>query len=258
MPQLKKHIFLVFFLSILGILGFIESARTQPKTGNLRIFEQIQQSPQLTEELAVLLRIALDRAWGTASPWPPNPSSIFQHPTAFFVTLKKNGETRACMGSLHPQKENFFLTLEHQLQLALFRDPWHRPVQRQELSGMEIYLTATGKPQSILRLQQINPARDGILIQSGNKSAIVLPGEAKTLSYLLNFAKKKAGIKAGEIYQVYFLPSISLEVPWEKKSFSSTPVPFYFSATTKKILSMGRKILKSQNSDQNKSNAKQT
>ncbi len=189
----------------------------QSQVDNLHIFEIIQKDPQLTRELEQLLRIALDRAWGTPTPWPQNFSPLFKRPVAFFVTLKKNGETRGCMGSLHPQKKNFFQTLENHLKLALFRDPWHRPVQKQELPEMEIYLTATGKPQPILRLQQLNPARDGILLQSGNKAAVVLPGEAKTLSYLIQFAKKKAGLKKGEMYQVYFLPSLSLGVSWEKK-----------------------------------------
>jgi hypothetical protein len=75
---------------------------------------------------------------------------------------------------------------------------------------MEIYLTTAGTPQAVERFDALSPRHDAILLKSGAKEAVVLPGEARTLRYLLAFAKAKAGVKKGEPYVVYRLPVVVL------------------------------------------------
>ena len=92
------------------------------------------------------------------------------------------------------------------LKAAMTQDPRHRRVEKSELPGMEIYLTTAGTPQPVSRFDALSPVHDAILLKSGAREAVVLPGEARTLRYLLAFAKAKAGVRKGEPYQVFRLP----------------------------------------------------
>lgn len=142
--------------------------------------------------------------------YPQDP--LFQKPLGLFVTAKKRGEVRGCMGSLLPREKSLADEVLKNLQKAFSHDPRHRPIQKDELPGMHIYVSALGSPKLLSKPYQIDPARDAILLKSGGKEAVALPGEAKTLRYLLAFLKAKAGLRKTENFQLYRLHSESLEV----------------------------------------------
>lgn len=173
---------------------------------------QIRHSPDLQIQLSAIVDTAIRRAFGEDPPLPSNLSPIFQSPMGVFVTAKRGDEVRGCMGSLFPKKGSLTEEIVANLQLAFLRDPRHRPIRREELEGMEIYLSTAGSPVAIERWGSVSPARDAIMLKSGSKEAVVLPGEARTLRYLLAFARAKAGIKKGEAYRIYRLPSETLWV----------------------------------------------
>jgi AMMECR1 domain-containing protein len=127
------------------------------------------------------------------------------------------------MGSLEAKTSSLTQEIERDLKLAFTQDPRHPPVEKSEVAGMEIFLTAVGNPVALRGFEGLSPARDGILIRSGMKEAVVLLGEAKTTRYLLAFAKAKAGIKRGESFQIYRLPSLTLSFALDDEVFSSGP-----------------------------------
>ncbi|HEX5033208.1 MAG TPA: AMMECR1 domain-containing protein [bacterium] len=160
--------------------------------------------------MAAILAVAMRRAWGESAAWPVNADPLFEEPLSVFVTLKKNEEIRGCMGSLKPRKSSLREEIAANLKAAMTQDPRHRRVEKSELPGMEIYLTTTGRPQPVPRVDALSPVHDAILLKSGAREAVVLPGEARTLRYLLAFAKAKAGVGKGETYQIYRLPVVVL------------------------------------------------
>ncbi len=146
----------------------------------------------------------------TESNFPVSP--LFKQSLAVFVTAKKEGQVKGCMGSLRPRKENLAQEIRENLKLAFTKDPQHRPVLKDEVSGMEIFVSALGSPRLLSKPYQVSPAHEAILMRSGSKEAIALPGEAKTLRYLLAFLKAKAGIGKKENFQLYRLESETVEV----------------------------------------------
>lgn len=174
----------------------------------------IRSSPQLRAQLAAVVDVAVRRAFGEAVAMPEGLDSVFLGPMGVFVTAKRGEEVRGCMGSLAPKKSSLAEEIAANLQLAFFRDLRHRPILREELAGMKIYLSATGAPLPIERWGSVSPARDAILLKSGAKEAVVLPGEARTQRYLLAFAKAKAGVKKGEAFRLYRLPVEVVEADW--------------------------------------------
>jgi len=178
----------------------------------LQRFQTIRSDPRLQAQLAQIVDTAVRRALGKEAALPEGLDPVFQRPMGVFVTAKRGDEVRGCMGSLQPKQGSLAEEIVKNLDLAFTRDPRHRPIRQEELPGMEIYLSAVGDPQPVFRWDALSPARDGILLKSGSKEAVVLPGEAKTLRYLLAFAKAKAGIRRGEAYQLYRLPAEVLSV----------------------------------------------
>jgi len=199
-------IFIMFFIN-----GALSTGWTQTDT-SLRSFENIRHQPRLMAQLEQIIQLGIQKAFGKSIALPNDLQPIFKKSLAVFVTVKKNGEVRACMGSLRPQQENLAKEIVANLKLAFFEDPRHRPVQEQEIDDLEFYITAVGRPVLIKRVDRLNPARDAVLLRYGKKEGVVLPGEAKTMSYLIKFARAKAGIKKGEPFQVYRIPAVTQKV----------------------------------------------
>ncbi|KAB2839101.1 AMMECR1 domain-containing protein [bacterium] len=177
-------------------------------------FREIRASPQLRAQLSSIVSVAVRRAFGEEAAMPPDLDAIFLKPMGVFVTAKRGDEVRGCMGSLLPKRGSLAEEISANLQLAFLRDPRHRPIRREELTGMNIYLSAAGSPLLIERWNSVSPARDAILLKSGAKEAVVLPGEARTQRYLLAFAKAKAGVKKGEAFRLYRLPVEVIKADW--------------------------------------------
>ena len=193
----KTHIFLILICLIPG--GVLAGP-----------LDEIRRNPQWMAQVQEVILGAVENNFGKAQTLPQDLGSPLQKPQALFVTAKKDGRVRGCMGTLQAKEASLAEEIVVNLQKAFSQDPRHHPIQKSETSGMEIFLTVVGKPIRVHRVDTLNPARDSVLIRHGNKTGVVLAGEAKTLRYLLAFAKAKAGIKKGEPYQVFRLPSQTL------------------------------------------------
>ena len=203
----RIYLFILCFALLSLARGFSPALAEEE---GLRRFRQIRSDPVLRAQLASIVEVAMGRAWGQDSPWPEKLDPIFDKPLGVFVTLKKGEEVRGCMGSLKARKSSLREEIAANLKAAMTQDPRHRKVEKEEVPGMEVYFTTAGKPQPVPRLNALSPVHDAILLKSGAKEAVVLPGEARTLRYLLAFAKAKAGVRRGETFQVYRLPVLVL------------------------------------------------
>lgn len=123
-------------------------------------------------------------------------------PTGVFVTLSKNGKSRACWGSLTPDKDLIKSTIYATIG-ALTREYRFTPVRSDEWKGLKVQVTLVRSLEPLSRISQQNPMLDGLLVRSGGKSGILLPGEASDAHYQLVQCKLKAGIRPGEPCQLY-------------------------------------------------------
>ncbi len=193
-------------------LFFIFPSVSFSQTPALKGFERLRTEAPLKSQLEAVVVVGLRNSFGEKIPLPEKLPSLFKLPQAVFVTLKKGEEVRGCMGSLKSKTPSLAEEIVQNLAKALFEDPRHRPIRKEELKGMDLFLTAVGDPRPVDRIERISPERDAVLIRSGAKEAVVLPGEAKTLRYLLAFAKAKAGIRKGEPIQVFRIPTVTVSV----------------------------------------------
>lgn len=129
----------------------------------------------------------------------------YDKPAGVFVTLSRNGKTRGCWGSISPQqgsvaKATVFATLG-----ALSKDYRYKPIRPGEVKFLKPQVTVVRAVEPVSSVRAVNPFRDGIMVRSGGKSGVILPGEASDAHYEFVMARLKAGIQPNEPCQIYKL-----------------------------------------------------
>ncbi len=129
----------------------------------------------------------------------------FRQSAGVFVTLSRGGKTRACWGSIYPQADTIAKSTVYATIGALTKEYRFKPVVASEWKKLKTQVTVIKSVEAIPRISFQNPLRDGLLVRSGGKSGVLLPGEASDAHYQLVQCKLKAGIKTGEPCQLYRL-----------------------------------------------------
>ena len=133
-------------------------------------------------------------------PLPRGFSSRLDVPQGAFVTLKKKGELRGCIGHIPP---DFQLreTVADMAAQAAFNDPRFRSVELKELEDIEIEISALTPMKPIPSAEEIKVGCDGVVIFKDGKSAVFLPQVAVEQKWgrieLLDNLCLKAGLPVG-------------------------------------------------------------
>jgi MEMO1 family protein len=133
-------------------------------------------------------------------PLPRLSSPILREPRGVFVTLKKRGDLRGCIGRMVPDRPLAELVGAMALQSA-FEDPRFSPVTSRELADLEIEISVLTPMKPVSGPNDIVVGRDGVLLQKGGRSAVFLPQVAPEQGWgrdeMLNHLSQKAGLPAG-------------------------------------------------------------
>ena len=122
-----------------------------------------------------------------------------------FVSLKKHGELRGCIGTFEPTRPNVALEIIHNAISAATRDPRFPPVEAHELSEIGYSVDILTKPEAVSDTKDLDPKRYGVIVESGWKKGLLLPDleGVDTVEYQLSIAKQKAGIGEEEPVRIY-------------------------------------------------------
>ena len=133
-------------------------------------------------------------------PLPRLSSPVLREPRGVFVTLKKRGDLRGCIGRMVPDRPLAELVGAMALQSA-FEDPRFSPVTPRELADLEIEISVLTPMKPVSGPNDIIVGRDGVLLQKGGKSAVFLPQVAPEQGWgrdeMLNHLSQKAGLPSG-------------------------------------------------------------
>ena len=130
-----------------------------------------------------------------SEPWLENIGAVF-------VTLKKHGILRGCIGSLKPYR-TLLDDLKANSLSAAFKDPRFPPVSADELTELSIEISVIGPSQVIDSnleadaMAQITPGIDGVILEYGHHQATFLPQVWEQLPDRMEFMahlKAKAGL----------------------------------------------------------------
>ena len=131
-----------------------------------------------------------------------NHTPVFDEDGACFVTLKKFGNLRGCIGSIIAHRPLIEDLVVHSKNSA-YHDPRFKPVEENEIKDLKINISLLSKPKPIEfsneedLLNKIIPNIDGIIIKDKGYQAVYLPSvweELPDKEVFLKSLKMKAGL----------------------------------------------------------------
>jgi AMMECR1 domain-containing protein len=168
---------------------------TDPALAPYQRFAESSDAPRLL----ALARAAIEDHWrerpasaDTVSiDWPGAPAGVY-------VTLTRGRETRACVGSPAPTRAGLVETVRSLAVLALSADRRRPPVRRDELERLGIAISFTDQGEPVTDPMLVDPGREGLLVTSSRGSVAFLPGEARTIRWALDEARRAGVLKRGD------------------------------------------------------------
>jgi MEMO1 family protein len=108
---------------------------------------------------------------------PPDPiPANLQAPSAVFVTLRKHGELRGCVGSVRPIEPTAAHELIRYAVASAIRDPRFDPVRLDEVQHLTITVQLLDPAEPVADISTLDPSRYGIIVRRGDRQALLLPG----------------------------------------------------------------------------------
>lgn len=161
-------------------------------------------SAELTEAdkkyLLALARKTIERFLETGTvPLPRASTPGLRRRQGAFVTLKKHGDLRGCIGHME-EDAPLALTVARMALQAAFRDPRFRPVEVGELPDLEVEISALTPFARVPGPQAIVVGRDGVVLEKKDRRAVFLPQVAPEQGWsrdeMLGHLCLKAGLSA--------------------------------------------------------------
>jgi len=153
-------------------------------------------------ELLALARKSVEYAVRERKAYEPSASSneSLNQERGAFVTLKKPGELRGCIGYTSAVKP-LYATVRDTATLAALRDTRFPPVAVSELPQLEYEISVLSPLRRVLDIRQIKVGQHGLLMKNGTYEGLLLPQvpveERWDRQRFLEETCAKAGMRAG-------------------------------------------------------------
>ncbi len=138
---------------------------------------------------------------------PPNdlPDEMIKQKAGVFVSIKKIGNLRGCIGTFMPTQENIAYEIIKNAISAAVDDPRFPPVTVSEFNDLTISVDVLSSPEEISNISELDPKKYGVIVSSGYKKGLLLPDleGVDTAEEQVDIAKRKAGIYPGEKIKLY-------------------------------------------------------
>ena len=124
---------------------------------------------------------------------------------ATFVSIKKLGDLRGCIGTVEPAYGDLAQEIIHNAIAAATRDPRFEPIDEAELAHLAYSVDVLSPPEPVGGLEALDPRRYGVIVQSGRRRGLLLPDlpGVDTADEQVAIARAKGGILPGEPSDLY-------------------------------------------------------
>jgi AmmeMemoRadiSam system protein A len=122
-----------------------------------------------------------------------------------FVSLKKNGQLRGCIGTFEPCQENIASEIIHNAVAAGVNDPRFWPVELDEIPELDFSVDVLTPPEPVRSRDELDPKRYGVIVNNGRRTGLLLPDldGVDTVDEQLSIACQKAGIAPDEPIHIF-------------------------------------------------------
>jgi len=125
-------------------------------------------------------------------------------PAGAFVSLKKAGQLRGCIGTIQPARPTLAEEIVDNAVSAATRDPRFQPLTIEELDDITISVDVLSAPEPVAGLEELDPSRYGVIVKCGWRKGVLLPDlpGITTPEEQVRIARLKAGIGSEEIVEL--------------------------------------------------------
>jgi AmmeMemoRadiSam system protein A len=154
------------------------------------------------------------------------PHEALRQPGATFVTLKRSGELRGCIGSLKPNRPLGVDVRENAI-AAAFRDPRFPPLAAFEYEATSVEVSLLSAAERVDAVDEdelvarLRPGFDGVILEHGRHRATFLPQVWEALADPREFLaalKRKAGLP-GDFWSPHVNVSRYGVTKWSESEF---------------------------------------
>jgi len=122
-----------------------------------------------------------------------------------FVSIKKHGQLRGCIGTFQPTGKNIAEEIIANAIHSASRDFRFPPVDPSELDELEYSVDVLTEPEPVSDISQLDPKEYGVIVESGCRRGLLLPDleGVNTAEEQINICRAKAGISEDEQVKLY-------------------------------------------------------
>ncbi|MDH4224928.1 MAG: AmmeMemoRadiSam system protein A [Deltaproteobacteria bacterium] len=152
----------------------------------------------MVHPLILLARNTLIQHLGRGKPQTP-PRAGKSPPQACFVSLKKRGELRGCIGTLEPTQPSLEDEVAANTLASATRDPRFSPVTLDELEEITLSIDCLSPPEPVKSAGELDPKRYGVIVTWNDRRGVLLPDleGVNTAAEQIEICRKKAAIPPG-------------------------------------------------------------
>lgn len=142
---------------------------------------------------------------GTLFAAEPDTAAQLSRQAGVFVSLKKAGELRGCIGTFRAVQPTIADEIIHNAVAAGTQDPRFWPVELDELPQLSISVDILEQPERIGSKAELDPQKYGVIVRSGGRTGLLLPmlEGVDTVEEQVEIARQKAGIQADEKLELF-------------------------------------------------------
>ncbi len=132
------------------------------------------------------------------------PAELLQERAGVFVSLKKQGELRGCIGTIVPTAQNIAQEIINNAVSACSKDPRFNPVRPDELEDIVYSVDVLSPPEPIESRTQLDVHRYGVIVTCGYRQGLLLPNleGVNSVDEQVSIALNKGGIRENEVYSM--------------------------------------------------------
>ena len=132
------------------------------------------------------------------------PTEMKQKKAGVFVSIKKNGQLRGCIGTIAPTTGSIAEEIMRNAIASSSEDPRFLPIHPNELSDLTFSVDILGEPEPVTAIYKLDPKRYGVIVSKGQRRGLLLPNleGIDTVEEQLDIALRKAGISDNEGFAI--------------------------------------------------------
>jgi len=136
---------------------------------------------------------------------PDNIPDEMKEKAGVFVSIKKHGELRGCIGTFIGTRNNIAEEIIENAIAASTQDPRFSPVKPFELADLEISVDVLTAPEQVESTKDLDAKKYGVIIKSGTRKGLLLPDleGVTTPQQQIAICRQKACIGDKELVELY-------------------------------------------------------